>query len=261
MIRINLLPPEFRKRQGGGLNGEVLGLVGGAVAALLMIGFWGWITFVRIPHAQEVLGDTKDELKTVRKKADEVRALEDKVAKAEGRLEKLRELVIGKMRWAHAINDFATLLASDQWSEPGYRVSCNNLSIQESKKASRGRGRGRKKGPEPVQFTVRWQMQLVGREYERAGDYVSSFFQDVKESDWWRHYGFVGEPVEPYTGDAPSDEENIDRVAVSHALVWVRDKDLQEENRTVAAEQRAQREAEAEGEEAAEATEPERDDI
>ncbi|MHC5067801.1 MAG: hypothetical protein ACYTF0_04350 [Planctomycetota bacterium] len=245
MIRINLLPPELRKRQGGGVQGDQLAVGALALVALAFALGWAWLHFARIPYAERHLTEVEAELVQATAEADEARALDAEIQQFEKRLVTLRGLINSKMRWAATLNDFVDLMARDEWRVPGFQIACGNLSIDQAKQASTSRSR-RSSAKESIRFKLSWDMQLVGADFQRNGDYVYAFFQDMAESAFWSDNGFVDRPMEPYRGDRPEQEEDIDRVVVSHRLEWYRDKQVEEQRRAAKSELAAKTSAPAE---------------
>jgi hypothetical protein len=237
MIRINLLPPEFRKRRGTGLNPEMLGLAAGVVVSLIVVGFWGYVNYVRIPFAESRIAELDADLAVAKRQADEVRAIEKEILGFEARLKVLDDLIKQKVPWAQTISDFADVLGRDRWTMGGFQVSSRGLSISPTSGAGGGRrGRDDKQG---LQYNFRWDMELVGEDFNLAGNYVRTFFADVKDTEFWFDNGFVGDPVEPYTGDRPEVLTELKKVRVAHSLVWVRSQDQEAENAKVAADRAA----------------------
>ncbi|MDA3961860.1 MAG: hypothetical protein PF961_13810 [Planctomycetota bacterium] len=231
MIRINLLPPEFRKRQRtSASNPDALGILAGALVAAVVIGFWGYVQFVRIPHAEQLIEQRKKELVVAKREADEVRALEAKVESFKARLKSLDDLVKQKVPWAGTVSDFADMLGRDRWSTPGFQVSCTGLRISKTTAAAT---RGRSAGEASIRFQFQWDMELVGAEFNLAGKYINGFFLDVKKTDFWFNNGFEGDPVAPYKGDRPEWQEDIERVVINHSLQWERDQNLEAANRKI----------------------------
>lgn len=237
MIRINLLPPELRKRQRStAINPSVFGLLVGILVSLAAAGFWGYVQYVRIPHAEEQVAQREKQFKKVKRQADEVRELETEVQSFLARVRSLRELIDRKVRWAGTLSDFADLLGRDYWVDetgervPGLQVSCLGLSVSQTRARSGGR-RNRGDADDSVRFRFQWEMEMVGLDFNLAGDYQKAFFENVGDSDFWYDNGFVETPTEPYKGDRPVVDEDIERVVITYGLLWERDQHLQIANR------------------------------
>lgn len=244
MIRINLLPPEFRKRSGAGASPETLGVIAGVIVSLAVIGLWGYVQFVRVPHAETELARLDQEFKVAKAEADKVRDLDQKIRQVKARLAMLNNLVQQKVAHAGTISDFADMLGRDRWSTGGFQVAAGGLNVTP---ASGGGGR-RGQQSSDQQFNYRWTMELLGQEFAQTGHYIYTFFTDVKDTDFWYHNGFLGEPVEPYTTEKPEFIEGLGRVKVTHSLLWVRSQNQQRENRKLEAQrQQAARDDAAKG--------------
>src|SRR5882724_1428574 len=125
MILINLLPPELRK-SASGYNPLVLAAIGEAVVCLLLAAFLGYLHFKKIPDAQGLLAD-KTAIQTEKTALAQLVLDDDaEIAKHEDTKTKLLELLARKVYWAHTLDDFANLLASNF---PGFTMRCLDLSI------------------------------------------------------------------------------------------------------------------------------------
>lgn len=240
MIRINLLPPEFRRRSGSGMNPEMLGLAAGVLVSVLVIGFWGFVAFVRIPAAEAKIEQLKKDLEVAKREADKVRAIEAEISAFRARLKVLDDLIQQKVPWAATLSDFGDMLGRDRWSMGGFQVAATTLNISPASGGGGRSSRGRGKESADQQYSFRWNMELVGQDFDLAGNYLYTFFTDVKETDFWVRNGFLGDPVEPYTTDAPKYLDDIERVKVTHSLLWVRSQNQQKANLEYIAQQEAE---------------------
>src|SRR4051812_18347737 len=126
MILINLLPPELRKRSTT-YNPLVLAFVGEMAVCLLIFCFCAWIHWGKIKEAERIRNAKQDELDAKSQQAQAVLEKETKIAEFQERLDKLHDLLGRKVYWAHTLDDFANLLASD--FPGGFRVRCLGLDI------------------------------------------------------------------------------------------------------------------------------------
>src|SRR5690348_2905108 len=125
MILINLLPPEMRRRSSS-YDPRAAAFAGGLAACLLLFVFCAWVHWGKIREAEGILDAKQAELDTKTAQAQAVLDKEAQIAQLEERQVKLRELLARKVYWAHTLDDFANLLASDF---PGFRVRCTDVSI------------------------------------------------------------------------------------------------------------------------------------
>jgi len=213
MILINLLPPELRKRSTS-YNPLAMAFAGGMAACLLLFLFCGWIHFSKIKQAEQIRDDKQTELDTKTAEANKVLAMEAKIAEAEERHNKLRELIGRKVYWAHTLDDFANLLASEF---PGFRVRCVDLSIAPGATA----GRAAAEGPT---YAFRGRYQLVGDDKNKVGEYLHSMFSSFGKSVFWKQDGFLGKPEDSYTGDHPTVDPTIGKAIDSLNLEFQRGK-------------------------------------
>lgn len=219
MIRVNLLPPELRKRRATGISPVFLSVVGGGALALAVGAFYAWIVLSRIPYAEEQVADWTEKLAAAKKEENRVRDMEKKLQGLNNRLATLQQLVDRKMWWAEVLDDFADLIGRDDWGdgrESAFRIGCLSLSVSQSRG---GGGRGAA-GQETARFT--WNYQLVGDDFRYAGEYINRFFKTVEQSDFWKEHGFQDKPVDTYRGDTPQYIEDIAKVLIQGSLTFER---------------------------------------
>jgi hypothetical protein len=217
MILINLLPPELRRRHGG-VSPMFMSVVGGGVAALLLVSLYAYVHWGRIPNALAIKAAKEDELAKKKAEAALVLALEAQIAEFKQRRNVIVGLLARKVYWARTIDDFATLLGGT-WTVPGFDVRCLDLSISESGGGTADRTGD---GEAMVSYNVSWKYKLVGKERQQAGDYIQSFFSTIKASPFWNQQGFTGKPEDSYKGDQPKQNADIQRVVIEGPLQWQR---------------------------------------
>jgi len=223
MILINLLPPELRKRQGG-VSPMFISIVAGGGACGLLLLLWLYIIWIRIPNADRLIVDKTTELQVKTAQAEEVLALERKIAEAKDRYEQIVGMMTRKVYWARTIDEFATLL-NGPFTIQGFDVRCQDLTFTESAAVpgNRRAGAGAPGAPETtVAFKVTWAYKLLGKERPLAGDYMKSLFDTVKGSKFWSEQGFTGRPEDSYPGDTPRLNTDISRVVIEGKLDWER---------------------------------------
>lgn len=221
MILINLLPPELRKRQGG-VSPTFISVVAGGGACVLLLLLWLYLIWIRIPNADRLIAEKTEELQVKTAQAEEVLALERKIAEAKDRYEQIVGMMIKKVYWARTIDEFATLL-NGPFTIPNFDVRCQSLSITESAAVPGNRRAGSPGAAETtVAFKVSWDYKLLGKERPLAGDYMKSLFDTVKGSKFWSEQGFTGRPEDTYPGDTPKMNTDINRVIIEGKLDWDR---------------------------------------
>ncbi len=208
MILINLLPPELRKSSSG-YNPLVLAGVGGAALCLLLAAFFGYIHFKKLPDARALLVEKQDLLTQKTALAQVVLDDEAEIASHEETKAKLLDLLARKVFWAHTLDDFANLLASNF---PGFTMRCLDLNI--SPTADR---RG-----EASTYAFRGRYQVVGDDKLKAGEYVKAMFKAIGNSAFWKSHGFAGKPEDTYFGDQPQWNTGIGKVIDSFSLEFQR---------------------------------------
>ncbi len=221
MIRINLLPQEFRKRSSSiSLSQNALIGLAGAVVALLAVAFWAWLTYVRIPLAKDLVDQREDKVEKLEKQVEKIKEQRKDIKQIEARIAFLEGLQGQQMHWARTLWDFVELMAPDDpehWNGQQFRVSIDSLSIREAKSAGR-RGKKQKASPWSFDFTF----TMVGAQDDKGGTYLRAFWATVGESVFWRRHGFMNLPEDAYTFDEWQWDEELERDILQMALKWQR---------------------------------------
>jgi hypothetical protein len=233
MILINLLPPELRRR-GGGISPVFASLVGGGIVNGLLLLFYAWVTFIRIPAAKAELAQRQQELTDKTTLANAVNERKNLIAEFEARRDLVMRLLASKVFLARNLDDFANLLTgtfqistpNGNWVDiPDLRVRALELQIKDVAQA----GQTNAQKVTEVSYSFRWKYQIVGEQQQRSGDYVKSFFESIERSPFWKGYGkdaFIGKPIDPYLGDQPVWVPEIQRLVIEGSLEWRRRKQV-----------------------------------
>ncbi len=236
MIIINLLPPELRRR-GSGISPMFASIVGGGGLNVLLLLFFLWLQFVRIPKSEQELVDRQAELADKTIQAQKVIELKQEIVKFEARRDVVINLLASKMFMARNLDDFANMLTG-KWvlaspsggviELPNVDVRALDLSVTETGSGSAG-ARAATKVDEVV-YTYKWKSQILGPDQTRGGDYVKAFFYTVEQSDFWKGRnkdGFLGKPEDNYSGDKPEWQKGINRLMIDISIEWKRRKTVE----------------------------------
>ncbi len=218
MILINLLPPELRKR-GSGVNPVVISAVCGGLAALVLLGFWGYLHYVRIPKSNSELERLTLEREDKVKKSEAIAAMKTEIAKVKSQGDKVNELLAQKVYWARTIDDFANML-STKWNHANFDARCLDFTVSPRSEGQIGPAAAKQTG---VQYSVKVKFKITGTREDEVGDYIKAFTSTIRESDFWKR-GFVGSPDAFYRTDTRSWNETIKRVIFEFPLEWTREK-------------------------------------
>lgn len=209
MIRINLLPKEMRKNQRREVPREAIIMAAGGLLSILFLLGYLYIAHIRIPDAKARLKKDKKELARVTAIANEVDKIKDEIAKVDKRLATLRSYLGRKIYWAETLNDFTHLVgtANDgEWKQRGFQIAVRRLDFSTSAGKSGGRSKAKK---DSISANFKWQLEMVGTDFDRSGEYIVTFFDDLKSSRFWLEHGFQGDPVEEYKGERPRSTDDV----------------------------------------------------
>lgn len=215
MIRINLLPPEFRRRRtSAGISKESLVIAGGTVLCLVAAAAYVHVAFQRLPAALKGEKKLIKTLAEVKATADEVRKIDIQITGFHSRLKTLQELDATKVCHAELLFDFAQMLANTKWDGQDLEVACTGLSVAPGGQPG---GRGGDGGAGATcQFS--WGYQMLGRKFEDVGEYINAFYRTIENSPFWKKHRFQGKPSDNYTGDAPQKLSDIERMMLTGRL-------------------------------------------
>jgi hypothetical protein len=222
MILINLLPPELRRARRSGISPVFLAAAAGLIVVLGLFSTWMWVEYGRIRAADAKIADLEVELAEATAKADQVKAVEQEITNYEKLHETITKLITAKVFWARTLDDFANLLAQtngNHWTlEDEYEVRCIGFSVSPAQSQS---SRSSRQG-ETVSFAFRANFRITGKNRDKAGDYVRSFFRTVELSRFWKDNGFVGKAEDPFRGDSPRYNKDLGLVVTDLPLEWNR---------------------------------------
>ncbi len=218
MILINLLPPELRKSTNGVLNPVMMSAGVGGLLCALLLGFWMYVKFVSLKHANDVLDAQTLVLATKSAEAQEVIDKEASIAGFQEHRDGIVGLLAKKVYWAHTLDDFANHLAG-HW--PGFVVCVTELSVTPT---AGSESRMEKEKAERVLYSITGKYRLIGDERDKAGNYIKDFLDGTEASSFWKQNQFIAKPESSYKGDAPSWVSDIKRVVIDLPCDWQRAK-------------------------------------
>lgn len=213
MIKINLLPPELRKRSASFEPLQLLGIAEALLIILLLL-FGAYVQWVKIPAAQKILDEKQQERDQKQAKAQEVQDKLAEISEHQATVEELRSLLSRKVYWAHTLDDFCTLLASN--FPENSQVRCTDFSIAPSQ------GSDRHAAGDRLEYSVNCHLQLVGDLNVSRGEYIKGMFRTIESSAFWRTHGFAGRPEDTYIGDQPTEDKVIGKVIIPFTLIFQR---------------------------------------
>ncbi|MCS6971225.1 MAG: hypothetical protein RMM29_05345 [Planctomycetota bacterium] len=224
MIKINLLPPEYRRKRQTSVDPRVIAAAGGAIIVIASIAIWLWLQFVRLPAAQALLAQRQQELAEATARAEKVRQIDKQIEDFEQLHRTITELIARKVLWARTLDDFANLLTQHgghRWTRDGFEVRCTNLTIAPANPAGTAVARN---APAAVTYAFRATFRILGDQRDMVGDYIQSFFRTIEASTFWRDHGFAGRPDANYRGQTPRLSPETGKVIIELPLEWRRTK-------------------------------------
>lgn len=109
MIRVNLLPPEYRKPEGPPIA-RVAALVAGVLLVTSAAGVWGYVHFGLLADAEARRDELSQELETVRKQADRSRALLGEFTEYQRRRATIEKIGSDRILWSRKLDEMADII-------------------------------------------------------------------------------------------------------------------------------------------------------
>ncbi len=224
MIIINVLPPEYRRRDIG-VNPITLSIGGAALVNFFILLIWAYIAFLSIPHAETIKERLTNDRATAEKKAKEVDEVVKQIEEQLQVRKVLVDLLNKKVYWAKTINDFVTVLTdpSNRLNTGGFEVSIESFSIAEAKTEGVA-ARGKKKSVTPTgrTFDVTWTPQIMSTNAMKMNANIRTFFDVFEQSEFWTEHSFSDQPDKTYPGARVEVKDELGRSVAMFPLVWKR---------------------------------------
>lgn len=165
MIRINLLPPEFRVKERTPLP-MLLGILGGVVLCVLILLVFVYCHIVLLPRAENELNDHKIELEAKKKKKKEYDDLIDKKKMYEGLDNMVKSIEQTKEHWAVYLRDLVHVFNDAEKENELLKAWMSDLSFSGPKQMV-----GRRAGP-PEGGKIVFKCDIAGSDFILYSDFV-----------------------------------------------------------------------------------------
>lgn len=109
MIRVNLLPPEYRKVDGPPV-GRVVALVAGAFLVASAVGGWGYVHFGLLSEAEGTRIEKEEELAQLKQQAERSQALLREFDEYQRRRQTIEKCAAGRILWSRKLDEFADVI-------------------------------------------------------------------------------------------------------------------------------------------------------
>lgn len=109
MIRVNLLPPEYRKVDGPPV-GRVVALVVGAFLVASALGGWGYVHFGLLAEAEKERERLEGELTVLKQQAERSQALLREFTEYQRRRATIEKVAADRILWSRKLDEFADVI-------------------------------------------------------------------------------------------------------------------------------------------------------
>jgi hypothetical protein len=224
LIIINVLPPEYRRRDIG-INPITLSLAGAALVNFIVVLIWAYIALLSIPAAEVKKEEMISKKNVVQEKANQVDKIDGEIKDNRAIKQVLVDLLNKKVYWAKTINDFVGVLSnqSNALNSSGFEVSVESFKIAETKqevaRTTRGKAEADTSGRS---FDFEWKPLIMTDKPEFMGENVRTFFSVFETSDFYLKHGFKDKPDKTYSGVNVNIEEDVAKSVAIFSLQWNR---------------------------------------
>ena len=109
MIRVNLLPPEYRKVDGPPI-GRVVALVVGAFLVTSAVGGWGYVHFGLLSDAEKQREEKEEDLQQLRRMAERSQALLAEFTEYQRRRETIEKIGASRILWSRKLDELSDII-------------------------------------------------------------------------------------------------------------------------------------------------------
>lgn len=224
MIIINVLPPEYRRRDIG-INPITISIAGAALVNFIVVLVWLYIAFISIPAAEKERSDREAVKNRVAAEAAKVDKIEGKITAQLKVRKTLIDLLNKKVYWAKTLNDFVNVLTepSNPLNSSGFEVSVESFEITETQKQQvRTRGKKQSDADSGRSFDFEWKALVLTDNPQAIPEHIRTFFFVFESSDFWIKHGFKNQPDKSYTGNKIEVKEEVGKAIAIFDLTWNR---------------------------------------
>jgi Tfp pilus assembly protein PilN len=175
MIRVNLLPQEYRKAEATPLK-QFFSVIGAAVIVTIAAVAWLWVRFGMLDQAEKDRDNAKAAVEAQQAQLKQVADLEAWVAEYKGRYEKIDQVAQNRLVLSRKFDELWEIVVSPMQTNR-YEVWLQNLSFTLAPTAKTGGS---------VQFAG----TSAGQRWHRASD----FHEDLMKSDYYRDFADITYP-------------------------------------------------------------------
>lgn len=109
MIKVNLLPPEYRKVDGTPVA-RLVTTIAGVIAVTAAAGYWGWFHMAVLAQAKEDREQQEVELSALKAQAERSKALLGEFKEYQRRRETIEKIGSSRILWSRKLDEFADLI-------------------------------------------------------------------------------------------------------------------------------------------------------
>jgi Tfp pilus assembly protein PilN len=194
MIRVNLLPQEYRKAEGTPLK-QFFATVGAVVLGVAVAGFWTYLYFGKLGTAKDELRDLEAAVASQKAGLERVKALDARLKELKTQYGKIDEIAKNRVVWSRKLDELWEIVVNPKAANR-YEVWLKGISCQTAPPGSKG----------AVGGTVQFAGSSAGAPMYRLVD----FHEDLSTSSFFKDFQKITPPYgsrEPLPGDDKEPKE------------------------------------------------------
>lgn len=173
MIRVNLLPQEYRKAEATPLK-QFFATVGAVVLAAVAAAAWGWVFFTRLSKAETELAQVESEIKGQKGALDLVTKLDSKVRDLKAQFKLIDEVAKNRVVWSRKLDELWEVVVNPK--APGrYEVWITSLGCSSTTTGA--------------QAKVGGQVQFAGTSAGSQMNKMVDFHEDLTTGTFFADFG------------------------------------------------------------------------
>jgi Tfp pilus assembly protein PilN len=194
MIRINLLPQDYRKKSATPM-GVLLPTVG-AITVVLLLGFgWAWLRFAELAKVEGARADLEATLQSKAPAVAYVASLKEEHADFENRKSTIKEIAASRVLWTKKLDELFDIATNDDGGQQ-YLIWLTSLDVKPPQAAS-----GRNK------VSVGETLTMKGHCFAEKSplQHYNTFHAALKHSDFFQDFASLDDP----SGKAVEFDDNL----------------------------------------------------
>ncbi|MFT4543229.1 MAG: hypothetical protein ACI841_000792 [Planctomycetota bacterium] len=193
MIRINLLPEEYRSKARTPLK-LMIGVSLSVAIVASLAAYWGWLAFGQAARVEARRSVLQLEMDGLTPQIDYHKSLQDETALHSSRESTLAEITQSRILWTRKLDEFIDVVTAGRDGVRHY-VWFDDLKVQQQNAGGRANAFGT--------------FKANGHSGSAQWNQLASFLEDVEDPTLSNFSDFFGRPAMPAAAQSPTDQELV----------------------------------------------------